>query len=127
MYSFKIFLVEILLLEDIQNLVFILGRNFLTLFKIGTGIQYIAATVVPIVAGGIIFVLFIAIIPFERCLHGKKSKYFLTNMYRMRGSLPLTFILFVIKPIILSCIQAFHPTYSIGSDIVLVALVDGYL
>ena len=33
-YSFKIFLLEILLLEDIQKLVFLLIRNFSVLFRI---------------------------------------------------------------------------------------------
>ena len=106
LYSFKVFLIEVLILGDIQSLVFILLRNFSCLFKIGNGIQYLAVALVPVIFGGIILFFFLYLFPFQRSIHGKLSKYFLTNMYRVNGSLLISCLLFTAKPILTSSVQA---------------------
>ena len=105
-YSFKIFFLEVLFLEDIQKIVFILIRNFFVLFRVQGSPQYYAITIVPVLLGAFILLCFITLYPFQRYLHGKLSKYFLTNMFRIRGSLPLTFLLFCVKPLLTSSVQA---------------------
>ena len=105
-YSFKIFLIEVLFLEDIQQLIFILLRNFTCLFRIEGGVLSVFTAVIPISLGGLLLFCFLTLFPFQRSLHGKLSKYFLTNMYRVPGSLPLTCLLYAAKPILLSSIQA---------------------
>ena len=105
-YSFKIFLVEILIIEDIQQLIFIFIRNFFCFFKIESGAYYLVATIFPLIMAGLILLCFFTLFPLQRYYYGKLSKYFLTNTYRIHGSLALNYILFIIKPIILSSIQA---------------------
>ena len=105
-YSFKIFLLEILFVEDIQKLIFVLIRNYITLFRTEGGPKSIAISLVPVILGFLILFCFLILFPFQRYLHGKLSKYFLTNMFRIRGSLPLTYLLFAIKPLLTSSVQA---------------------
>ena len=61
---------------------------------------------IPVIFGGIVLLCFLTLFPFQRKIHGKLSKYFLTNMFRIPGSLPLTCLLYSAKPILLSSIQA---------------------
>ena len=105
-YSFKIFLLEVLLLEDIQKLIFILIRNFSVLFRIKGSAQSLGASIIPLTFGGLLLFCFITLLPFQRYLHGRLSKYFLTNMFRIHGSLPLSCLLYTAKPMIVACIQA---------------------
>ena len=116
-YSFKIFLLEVLFLEDIQKLAFLLIRNFGCLFRVESGVKSLAVVVAPILLGSIILLSFLLLIPFQRYLHGKLSKYFLTNMFRIKGSLPLTYMLYAIKPLLIGSIQAIcfeNPTLQLG-------------
>ena len=123
LYSFKVFLLEVLLLEDIQKLVFLLIRNYSCLFKIEGGIQYLFLSGLPVLFGGFALIAFLILFPVYRNMYKKLSKYFLTNLYRIPGSLLVNCLLYTGKPILLSCVQALLHD-KIGVQLSLLAVIE---
>ena len=123
LYSFKLFVVEVLLFGDIQNIVFVLVRNMSCTFKINSGAQYHLIGVLPVIFGGFMLISFLAYFFLQKAYNSKLSKYFLVNMYRIPGSVSLSFMLFSLKPILVGCIQALHYE-SPSAQLFLLAIIE---
>ena len=104
LYSFFWYLSELLFLVNIEKLTFLAAQNFKTLFSLTPGFRWVQVA----------FVLFVFMVLLQvvclffvyRIKYKKLYKYFLSNMYRVKGSFQLTFILYVFKPTFCGAIHA---------------------
>ena len=103
-FSFKLYLLEMLFINNIQILFFLALRNFSSLFSLTAGMKWIQAML--IIFNGVAFITFISLFFFYRFQYEWLSKYFLGNLYRVDGALPLIFFRIVIKPLCLSAVHS---------------------
>ena len=104
LYSFLLYLSELIFLGNAEKLVFLGLRHLQNIFSLSPGMKWIQGLF--IIFGFIALIAIVCLFFAYKTQYKWLYKYFFSNMYRIEGSFSLTFILFICKPIVGGAIHA---------------------
>lgn len=104
LYSFFWYLSEIILLANCDKITFLMFRNFQALFSFNFASKSVQSLF--IVFSGLFFLQIVCLHFIYRINYNKLHRYFLSNMFRKRGSFQLSIIRFVFKPFVIGIVHA---------------------
>lgn len=98
LYSMWLYLVFIIVNQNIQIIVFLAYRHMQNLFSFDVKVRI--CQLFSILFIGVFMIICISISPLVLYFYGKLSKYFLPNMYRIKGAFLIFSIRFCFEPLI---------------------------
>ena len=105
-YSFNLYFLEYLFLANVSDLTFLAVRNLQMLFYFSPGLLSLVIQSLFAALSGFLFILLFSLPLLYSSFYGKLSKYFLVNMFRMKGSRLYSVIRYFFKPFIYGCLHA---------------------
>ena len=120
-YSFGLSLVMVLVGQNLTILTFYACHHLRNLFSFNSTLYFLQAFTVTFL--GLCFILMISYFLMCKYFYGKKSRIFLVNLYRTKGSFGLIMLRYVIKPFIQTAVHALmYENYT--QQIFIIAIVD---
>lgn len=97
-YAFGLYMMVILVLQNVQTLSVLAINNFLSMFSLTYRMMLVQAATVLLI--GLIFFQIVWLFPMCIYFYRKLSSYFLSNVLELRGCYSIMFIQLVAKPIL---------------------------